>query len=81
RDANAVGVYFDSANLTMADFSGSDVSQSDFRSANLSGVDFCVRKAANINLSGALYSKKTIWPSWLDPHAAGAILIDEHYWL
>jgi uncharacterized protein YjbI with pentapeptide repeats len=58
--------------LTGANLWGADLSQ-----ANLCGADFTRAVLIGVNLEGARYDRRTVFPSEFDPHAAGAVNVPD----
>ena len=72
--ANLRGADLRYAFLLRADLSNANLSYADLSEATLFGADLSGADLNGANLSDAEYDEETIWPSSVDPIAAGAVL-------
>jgi uncharacterized protein YjbI with pentapeptide repeats len=77
KAANLIGASLRGANLTGVNLNDALVDQADLTGASLRDADlrktsFKDAKLAGVDLTGALYDEITVWPTGVDPVAAGA---------
>jgi hypothetical protein len=82
KNAILEGTDFSDADLRKADFSGALLANADFRGADLEGsnlrhtffkeANFRTSNLKDVDLSGAIFDDKTVWPAGFDPIQVGA---------
>lgn len=74
--ADLRGADLSGRDLHEAGFPAASLQDADLRGANLRGADLSgAQGLANASLTGAIYDRRTRWPTGVDPERAGAVFV------